>query len=58
MLDNDNLGEIIINFGDEIVMNKDYISKNTRKGEKIIPNFNKKYETGYYRIYIAPKFFD
>ena len=58
MLNNDELGEIIINFGDEIVMSKNNVTKNTRYGVQNIPNFNNKYETGYYRIHIAPKLFD
>lgn len=55
----DDLGEVIINFGDNIVMDSTYIRKNiqlsTGSGGSInFPKLNPNYQTGYYRVYIAP----
>lgn len=55
----DDLGEVIINFGDIVVKDNTYITKrtqtNTGSGGSIsFPNLNSSYTTGYYRVYIAP----
>lgn len=55
----DDLGEVIINFGDNIVMDSTYIRKNIQLsngsgGSINFPRLNPNYQTGYYRVYIAP----
>lgn len=58
-LKSDELGSVIINFGDEIIMSKDNygVRVGTEAGSvfpKVIPDFNKKYFTSYYKIDVAP----
>ncbi len=66
---NDELGEVIINFGDPIIMDKTDLSSKTSSGRPSYgsgsggrpstrpssPNYNTKYSTSWYRIYICPK---
>jgi len=63
---NDELGEVIVNFEDPIIVSKNDVNtsmkicgprdQNCIEGPigPFIPDFNKKYATGWYRIYIAP----
>jgi len=59
---NDQLGEAVINFPDPIVFGKgrnwdeiiDPRDGSIRRYEAA-PNFNKKYQTGLFRLYVAPK---
>ncbi len=57
---NDDLGEAIINFGDPIITSREIIAipntmnPSTREVEGSL-NFNQKYSTGWYRLYIAPQ---
>lgn len=56
---NDVLGEVVINFGDNIISDRslEVISEGIRPNDKYYyyPNYNNKYSTGWYRLYIAPK---
>lgn len=55
---NDELGEVIINFEDDIIYNRDIISSRNSRGSFLHPNYNNKYQTGWYKLYIAPKTFN
>lgn len=47
----DELGGVLVNFGDEIILSNQYKLKSTYYRDKInIPDFNEKYATDYYRI--------
>lgn len=48
---NDELGEVIVNFADDIIMSRNHIGRNQRV---INPDYNNKYTTGWYKIHIAP----
>lgn len=55
----DDLGEVIVNFGDNIVMDDTYVQKYMQSpsgsgGGFGFPNLNPNYQKGYYRVYIAP----
>lgn len=62
---NDELGEVVINFGDPIIMDKTDLNSQTSNGRPnyggrpssrpFSPNYNTKYSTSWYRIYICPK---
>lgn len=56
---NDALGEVVVNFGDNIIMDRtlEVIQEGTRPNDRFYnyPNYNTKYSTGWYRLYIAPK---
>lgn len=50
---NDELGEVVVNFGDPIFVESSYVD---RQGNTIVESvLNPKYYTGYYRLYIAPE---
>lgn len=50
---NDELGEVIVNFGDPIMVEDSYTD---RDGSTVFRSvFNPKYYTGWYRLYIAPE---
>lgn len=49
---NDELGDVIVNFGDNIIKSKECIDYGNNKTWL---NFNDKYNSGWYRIYITPK---
>jgi len=52
---NDELGDVIINFEDPVVLDDKY--SQDRSGEvpgNTIYNYNNKYSTGWYRLYVAP----
>lgn len=58
-LKSDELGSVIVNFGDEIIMSNDTYRVNFGSDgggayPKIIPDYNKKYFTDYYQIHVAP----
>lgn len=55
----DELGGVFVNFGDEITLSNQYKPRSTSYRDPInIPDFNDKYVTDYYRIHLAPKFFN
>jgi hypothetical protein len=57
-LSSDKLGDVIVNFGDNIIHNKDLIRRQLRgggRGENRDLNFNQKYTSGDFQIFIAPK---
>ena len=50
---NDELGEVVVNFGDPVMVEESSIDW---AGNKIFyPVLNPKYYTGWYRLYIAPE---
>lgn len=64
---NDVLGEVIVNFGDDVIVSRDITMNGSSsssssgrptvggdKSKKGILDFNKKYSTGWYRLFIAP----
>ncbi|WP_195348840.1 hypothetical protein [Bacteroides nordii] len=65
---NDVLGEVIVNFGDDVIVSRDIImngsSSSSSSGRPTVGgdalskigtlDFNKKYSTGWYRLFIAP----
>lgn len=54
---NDELGQVIVNFGDDICQGLDTVSvgRGGRYSDyEVVPNYNSKYFTGWYRLYIAP----
>ena len=58
-LKSDELGPVIINFGDELIMSNDIhqVQVGYSSGsvyQMTIPDFNKKYYTDYYQIFVAP----
>lgn len=58
-LESDDLGTVIVNFGDQIILSKsekEYpsIYGSGRSSAYRSPDYNNKYYTGYYRIHIAP----
>lgn len=57
-LNSDILGDVYVNFGDNIILNKDIIYRELggQGGGSPDLNFNQKYSSGYYRIYISPKY--
>lgn len=53
----DDLGTVIINFGDQIILSKDtkYFENQFGSGRSATrPDYNDKYYTGWYRVHIAP----
>jgi hypothetical protein len=59
---NDDLGEVIINFGDDVITSRNLFpmpnggsrgDSNTTNDARL--DYNTKYSTGWYRLYIAPK---
>ena len=55
---NDDLGEVIVNFADDVIVSKKYVSTPNiygTGGSSLHPDFNNKYFTGWYKIHIAPK---
>ena len=55
-LGNDELGEVIINFGDNIINSENLVGGDNRNGVMVNkkPDYNNKYYTGWYKIHIAP----
>ncbi|WP_455668422.1 hypothetical protein [Phocaeicola sp.] len=53
-LGNDELGEVIVNFGDDIILSRNDMFEGTIRHQIIVPDYNNKYSTGWYRIHIAP----
>lgn len=53
---NDELGDVVVNFGDDIIVGLDSIYGSPRNplNNKVVPIYNSKYSTGWYRLYIAP----
>lgn len=51
---NDILGEVLINFGDPIILSKNDMG-GYRTPNEIDPEYNNKYENGWYRLQISPK---
>lgn len=57
-LKSDDLGSVIINFGDEIIMNDEWISTGLGwRGYRSRLNYNPKYKTAYYTLHVAPLFY-
>ena len=62
-LGGDELGEVIINFADPVVISDEFryhYKPRTNPREQAVvdytePTFNSKYYTGWYRLYISPK---
>ena len=66
---NDELGEVMVNFGDPIIITNDNLapvkperpsfnsgeSSSSTSKQDILPNYNPKYQTGWHRIYVTPK---
>lgn len=58
---NDELGEVIVNFGDPIIESIDSVRSSSGRYDPsgpqyiIMNNYNSKYYTGWYRLYIAPE---
>lgn len=50
---NDELGDVVVNFGDDIIKTRNY-SCDYYNGDYWL-DYNSKYESGYYRLYITPK---
>lgn len=51
----DSLGEVLVNFGDEVLLDKENIGSSGRGANRVFyPNYNTKYYNDYYRLYIAP----
>ena len=53
---NDELGEVYVNFSDDIILGKETITLGGRRNPKsqIVPIYNNKYSTGWCKLYIAP----
>ena len=51
---NDELGEVIINFGDPIVLKGDWTATPSGRDSLYSIPFNNKYYNGWYKIDIAP----
>lgn len=58
---NDELGEVIVNFGDPIIESMDSVRSSSGRYDPdgpqyiMLTNYNSKYYTGWYRLYIAPE---
>lgn len=51
----DQLGEVFVNFGDKVLLDKTFIEKGIAgRPSSYYPNYNTKYYNDYYRVYIAP----
>ena len=51
---NDELGEVVVNFADNIIMSSEHMEEVGRRTSVINPDYNNKYSTGWYRIHVAP----
>lgn len=52
---NDELGEVLINFADDIILSRNNMSYTTsRPPQEIQPDYNNKYATDWYKLHIAP----
>lgn len=58
---NDELGDVIVNFGDDVITSSNYSTYNPNQFTPVLGlndywlDFNSKYNSGWYRIYISPK---